>query len=173
MSKTMFVRLQPVNPKQGCTVQGYSYREFSFRGGERPTWYEVPAQLAEELSKLFQIDGNPRSPTLFQVCDKDTKLRLERGEQEKYLAAIGAVAATVTLPKQFAEPPTVSLVEPPKTPPPISASTVKTDVPDRAAAIPSSRSGGRRAAKAERAATAERSDSGALTTSDIPSSDDE
>lgn len=167
MSKTMFVRLQPHNPRQGCTVQGYNYREFSFRGGERPTWYEVPANLAEELARLHQVDKDPRSPALFQICDKDTKLRLERGEQEKYLAAIGAVAATVTLPKQFAEPSTVSLVAPPTTPPPIATGTVKADVPDRAAAIPSSRSGGRRAAKAERAS------SGALTTDDIPTSDDE
>lgn len=164
MSDKVFVRLLPANPRVGITVQGYTYRGYMFRGGERPTWYEVSQALADELSELRQVHSDPRSQPLFQICDESQKLATERGEQDKFLAAIGALTATISLPKGYEAPPTINLDAPSIAPPPITATDVMPSPlvdNSRAAAIPTGRAGGRRAIQAEK-------NFGAVTTADIP-----
>lgn len=157
MSQDLYVRLFPVTDRSerlGFKVRGYSYRQQRFIGGVRPHWYKVDEALAAELEPMRQNNNDPRSQPLFQICTEAEKLRMEKDEQEQFLAALGAVSKTVSLPKEYMDPPTVNLAAPAQAQalPPIVAADVSGDMPSRSAAIPAARAGARKAARAEAAA---------------------
>lgn len=162
---TMYARLFPWNPRQGYMVRGYNYREINFKGGERPNWYEISEELARELGAFKQIETDPRSLPLFQICTEEQKATLEQAEQGRYLAQLGIAAQTVSLPKDFQPPQTVRLVAA-EAPPPLTASTAPVAADARSAAIPAPRAAGRRTARAVQP----ESESGAVTTADVPNS---
>jgi hypothetical protein len=178
MSEKLYVRLVPRNPRLGYTVAGHMYKGINFRGGERPTWYAVEPRFAEELRVFHQQHDDPSSKELFQVCSAEEKGRIERGEQEKWLAAVGAVTATVSLPRELQEPAThdltVERVEPERKlpgsvqalPSPIAVGEATAAIASgRAAAIPPPRQPTRRATRAGSVGTVM---SGAVTTADAP-----
>jgi len=164
MSSSLFARLVPYSPRQGYTTRGHSYKGITFLGGERPTWYEITPEFALELSEFKQSGSGPYAKPLFQVFDAETKTRVEQMENEKYLAMLGAVGQTVSIPKELQQPMTMAVrggeaslatpaqtVQPPKGPSlmPMSAAEIADHDPGgRAAALPPSRMPAREATSA-------------------------
>jgi hypothetical protein len=82
-SEKMLVRIKPYNPKIGNKVRIFMYKSHKYVG-ERG-WYEVSAELAEELAKLPQ---NPRLPfgnKVFDVCTREQAVELEEYEEAERL----------------------------------------------------------------------------------------
>lgn len=104
MGKELYVRLMPVNPRLQRTVANFTYKSQKYRGGERPTWYCVDESLAKQLSEMRQNDADPYSPALFQVVEKEEKEAIERNEHEQYLAQIGALRGTISIPRDVEKP---------------------------------------------------------------------
>ena len=107
--KTWFARLYPHSPRQGFMVQTYSYKEQVYAGGIRPTWYQIDEAQKVELEQLRQQHDDPRSQPLFQFVGAEEKAQIEQEEASRYLAAMGAVANTVSLARDLQMPETQDL----------------------------------------------------------------
>jgi hypothetical protein len=124
-AQDVFCRLYPYAPRLGFHVQTYAYRGQKYRGGERPTFYIVDEDLAAELAELKQVESDPDSKPLFQFfTDQEEKERIEKMETEKYLAALGAVVNTVSLPRDLQPPGTTDLTKERAAPEPAPAREV-------------------------------------------------
>lgn len=142
-AREIFCRLYPHAPRLGFHVRTYTYRGQKYIGGDRPTFYIVDEALAAELNELTQEETNPDSKPLFQFFhDQEEKERIEKMETEKYLAALGAVVNTVSLPRDLQPPATRDLTAPEKVLAPAPAQVVE----EVGASKKKQRSGGRSAA---------------------------
>lgn len=104
MGKELYVRLMPVNPRLQRTVANFTYKSQKYLGGERPTWYCVDESLARQLGEMRQNEADRYSPALFQVVEKEEKESIERNEHEQYLAQIGALRGTISIPRDVEKP---------------------------------------------------------------------
>lgn len=94
-AKTIFARLYPQDKRQGRFVGNVHFEGQLYRGGDRPTWYKVPADLADRMGNQF----NPGSGApMFQVVDEKTKNDLSATEQQLRLVALGVASETVISP---------------------------------------------------------------------------
>jgi hypothetical protein len=102
----MYVRLAPYNPRRGFKVQSYTYRSQKYLGGERPNWYVVDKATADDLGTLSQEHGAFGSPPLFEIYTKEQKEQVEQYENDRYLAALGAIRETISVAKDLQVPQT-------------------------------------------------------------------
>jgi len=75
----MLVRLKPYDPAKGHVKRRYSQPGWRFDEGRG--WYKVPADVAEQLREVRQVENRPYSPPAFDVCTKEEALELERREK--------------------------------------------------------------------------------------------
>lgn len=83
--QTMLVRLKPFNKKLGHVIRRYMIGRMRFdvhRG-----WYSVPADVAERLRGIRQIQGDADSPAAFDVCTQDEARKIDAREAVKNQAA--------------------------------------------------------------------------------------
>ena len=109
MAKALYARLFPYAPRQGFTMQRYTYKSQTYVGGERPTWYKVTKEQADELRELLQDETDPRSRPLFDIKTEEDKEHTSKVETDKYLVAMGATATTVDV-----NPPRTTDLRPPE-----------------------------------------------------------
>lgn len=95
---TMWVRLQPYNPKKGFVLQDFSVLDTRFRadGG----WYEVPTDMAEYLATVHERMDDESSPLAFVVLTEEEAHALEERERQ----AREALLARATAPRLVETP---------------------------------------------------------------------
>jgi hypothetical protein len=95
---TMWVRLQPYNPKKGFVLQDFSVLDTRFRadGG----WYEVPTDMAEYLATVHERMDDESSPLAFVVLTEVEAHALEERER----LAREALLARATAPRLVETP---------------------------------------------------------------------
>jgi hypothetical protein len=95
---TMWVRLQPYNPKKGFVLQDFSVLDTRFRadGG----WYEVPTDMAEYLATVHERMDDESSPLAFVVLTEEEAHALEERER----LAREALLARATAPRLVETP---------------------------------------------------------------------
>lgn len=80
--QTFLVRLKPYAPKQGYFLKTFVHRGIVFK--VESGWYQVDAQLAEELREIHTKPENLDSMLAFDVCTKEEAS--EKVETERRLA---------------------------------------------------------------------------------------
>lgn len=74
------VRLKPVQPNKGITVQRYSFRGALYDG--KHGWYRITdVNLVRELQRLTQKEHDPESPKLFDVATEEEAAEIDRRER--------------------------------------------------------------------------------------------
>jgi hypothetical protein len=98
-SELVYVRLAPYAPRQGNHVTRHVVRGQLFEGGDKPKWYSVSKEFADQLLEEHQIVDDPRSRPLFEVMNKEQMESIQLEEHRRALAAIGAYSPTVQVPQ--------------------------------------------------------------------------
>lgn len=80
-SEQMLVRLKAHDPKRGHHLRCYSMAGMKFLATRG--WYSVPAEIADYLRTVRQIDNDAMSPLAFDVCSEAEAQALEVREQEE------------------------------------------------------------------------------------------
>jgi hypothetical protein len=93
-----WVRVAPYDPRRGYVIRKYGVGGTLYQGGERPTWYKVPVELAEQLRDIPQSPGDPRSPYVFEVYSEEDRHRVDAIEEERVLVQMGIMSATAPRP---------------------------------------------------------------------------
>jgi hypothetical protein len=96
MGEVRYVRMRSVDERAGCVKRKISVRWkgefFGFQAPDAPSvagWSIVPKEFADVLATKRQIEKNPNSQPVFQVCTEeeahavDMKLRAEREAKKK------------------------------------------------------------------------------------------
>lgn len=79
--KCSYLRLVPYAPKQGAFVKRVVFRGQRFVTGR---WYEVTDPgFVNDLSKLKQVDTDPRSRSMFDVCENNTAMKKLVADEKK------------------------------------------------------------------------------------------
>lgn len=92
--KCSYLRLIPYEPKQGAFVKRVVFRGQRFVTGR---WYEITDPgFAKQLGDLKQVDTDPRSRPMFDVCANKTDMKKLVADEKR---AIARAAASVEEPE--------------------------------------------------------------------------
>lgn len=80
MSKQLYVRLKPYNPRRGFVLRRYSFRGLRFLEGH---WYRVPIDLAKQLGEVHQRHNDEDSPLAFDVATQAQAEAIEDAERKR------------------------------------------------------------------------------------------
>ncbi|MEO1335611.1 MAG: hypothetical protein AAFV29_08195, partial [Myxococcota bacterium] len=73
------MRLKPYDPRRGHLLRRFTYRGIKFQGARG--WFRVPKDVADYLSRVHQVAGNPDTPLAFDVYTDEEARAVEAKEE--------------------------------------------------------------------------------------------
>jgi len=83
MLATLHVRLKPYNPQRGHVLRKYTFVPERLTIEEEKGWYKIPAEVANRLRGVRQVETNPYAPEAFDICTEAEARAIDRRERQQ------------------------------------------------------------------------------------------